>query len=240
MEFKLASLQTCAEATGIVAVIDVIRAFTAAAFAFAAGAKTITLASTVDQALKLRDQQPRALVMGEDRGLRPPQFDLGNSPHELSGIDLSGRPMIQRTSRGTQGVIASKKADKLLASSFCCAQATAEYISSLSPELVTFVATGIGPHGEGDEDIACAEYLEALLRGYKPKPEKYLQRVQECRTSQTLFGDPRKPGFHWEDIECCASLDKFHFSMIIERQNGLFVMKPIVLDTVADNFSDTK
>lgn len=227
MEFEQISLQTCAEATGVVVVIDVIRAFTTAAFAFAAGAETITLVSTVEEALELRKQDPNALAMGEVRGLRPAEFDFGNSPFALIGVDLTSRHLIQRTSTGTQGAVRSKKADKLLASSFCCAQATVEYINTLSPEKVTFVAAGLGPDDRGEEDVACAEYLEALLKGGKSDPEEYVKRVRECRTSQRIFADPSKPEFRWEDIECCVDVDRFDFAMVIEHSNGLFVMKPV-------------
>jgi 2-phosphosulfolactate phosphatase len=164
--------------------------------------------------------------MGEVGGLPPPGFDFGNSPFALIGLDLANRHLIQRTSTGTQGVVRSEKADRLLTSSFCCAQATVEYIRKLSPEAVTFVIAGLGPDGRGDEDAACAEYLEALLAGGRPDPEAYVKRVRECSTSQRLFADPGKPEFRWEDIECCVDVDRFDFAMVVERQNGLFVMKP--------------
>jgi 2-phosphosulfolactate phosphatase len=80
MKFEQVSLQSCAEATGLVVVIDVIRAFTTAAFAFAAGAETITLVSTVEEALTLRKQQPDSLVMGEVGGYRHQSLTLATPP----------------------------------------------------------------------------------------------------------------------------------------------------------------
>jgi 2-phosphosulfolactate phosphatase len=225
MEFKQASLQTCIEATGTVVVIDVIRAFTTAAFAFAAGTEEIILVGTVEEAFALREQSPGALVMGEVRGLPPPGFDFGNSPSTLIGADLTRRRLIQRTSTGTQGVVNSHKADMLLTASFCCAQATVDYIRRLSPNQVTFVVTGLGPDGRGEEDLACAEYLEALLAGQHPDPEPYTKRVKECRTSRYIFADPDKPQFPWEDIECCVDVDRFDFAMVVERRDGLLTMK---------------
>ena len=41
MKFHYTNLETCHEATGVVVVIDVIRAFTNAAFAFSRGAREI-------------------------------------------------------------------------------------------------------------------------------------------------------------------------------------------------------
>ena len=47
MIIQRATLQNCHTATGTVVVIDVLRAFTTAAYAFDAGADDITLVSTV-------------------------------------------------------------------------------------------------------------------------------------------------------------------------------------------------
>ena len=65
MQIRFATLDTCAESGGTVVVIDVIRAMTTAAYAFAAGVRDIVPAGTVDEALALRDRFPGALVMGE-------------------------------------------------------------------------------------------------------------------------------------------------------------------------------
>jgi 2-phosphosulfolactate phosphatase len=227
------TLEQCAEATGVVVVVDVIRAFTTAAFAFASGAEDILLARGVEEALELRDQHPNALVMGEVKGLLPKGFDFGNSPSILKNIDLRDRRLIQRTSCGTQGVVKSANADVLLTGSFCCAQATADYIRRQKPQQVTFVNTGFGPDGRGDEDAACAEYLAELLKGSQVNPEPYLRRVKECRGSRYTFADPDKPQFPWEDIECCMEVDLCDFAMVVERQNGLLRMRPATAAGVA-------
>lgn len=60
-----------AEVTGAVVAIDVIRAFTTAAYAFAAGARHIYLVDSVAEALALKHAEPEVVVMGEDRGRRP-------------------------------------------------------------------------------------------------------------------------------------------------------------------------
>jgi 2-phosphosulfolactate phosphatase len=52
MRFHYADLETCREADGMVVVIDVIRAFTNAAFAFSRGAKEIRPVGTVEEGLQ--------------------------------------------------------------------------------------------------------------------------------------------------------------------------------------------
>src|SRR5690349_24909649 len=115
MQIERATNETCAVATGIVVAIDVIRAFTTAAFALAAGARDIVPVGTVEQALELRARFPGALLMGEVGGYPIDGFDFGNSPTALLGRDLAGRRLIQRTSAGTQGLVLSLRADELFA-----------------------------------------------------------------------------------------------------------------------------
>lgn len=228
MEFKRLSLKTCAEASGTIIVVDVIRAFTVAAHAFSAGAEDIVLVSTVEEALSLREHMPNALVMGEIGGLKPEGFDLGNSPSTLHGLDLSGRHLIQRTSAGTQGVVrSSPRADTLLACSLSCASATARYVTTLSPAIVTFVITGVSAgsiSNDGDEDVACADYVETLLRGEIPDQAATAQRVLDSYVARR-FKDPNRPEFPASDLEYCADVDRFHFAMKVTRQNDLLVLR---------------
>src|SRR5262245_46927548 len=111
MIFHYTNLEDCQTATGVVIVIDVLRAFSTAAYAFSLGAREILLVSTVEEALSLRPQIPHSKAMGEVNGLRPHGFDFGNSPTYLSKEDLSGKTMIQRTTAGTQGVVRSQNAE---------------------------------------------------------------------------------------------------------------------------------
>lgn len=225
MKFQYSSLEDCHKAKGIVIVIDVLRAFSTAAYAFSLGATGILLVSTVEEALALRPLIPNSKAMGEVNGIRPDGFDFGNSPTYLSQENLSGVTMIQRTTAGTQGVVRSQNADVLLASSFVVANATVQYVNNLGSDQVTFVITG-KDFGGGDEDLACAEYLEALLKGQTPDPLPFIRRVFNSRdASQHL--DPNKIGFPYSDLEYCTQIDQFDFAMPIERNDGRLIMRCI-------------
>ena len=226
MEIRYVTLDTCAQATGLVVAIDVIRAFTTACFAFEAGVEEIVLVSTVEEAFAVRNTMPDALMMGEVRGLRPEGFDYGNSPSALLNLDLSGRRMIQRTSAGTQGVVLSTGAEMLMAASFVCAGTTAAYIQSLRPESVTFVRTDSRPGGYGEEDAACADYLAELLRGEMPNVAPYLTRVLDSRTGRKIR-TARLDDMPLADLDCCVDVDRMDFALRVERLNGLHVMKPV-------------
>ena len=167
-----------------------------------------------------------ALVMGEVGGLPVKEFDFGNSPVALSSVNLAGRRLIQRTSAGTQGIVRSRQADHLLASSFCCASATARYIHRLSPGTVTFVITDLRPGGYGEEDAACADYIEALLGGRPVDTGPFVERVYASRTGR-IFADPARPEYPAADLEYCTQVDRFDFAMPVRRRDGLFVMEAV-------------
>jgi 2-phosphosulfolactate phosphatase len=243
MEFKRASLRTCAEATGTVVVIDVLRAFTTAAYAFAAGATDILLAGSVEEAFKLRDQFPERLIFGEKAGLPVEGFNFSNSPADLAGQDFTGRGLIQRTSNGTKGIVLSARADRLLAASLVCATATAAAIAAevatspaaairkLAPDSLTFVITGHGPDHYGDEDAACADWIEAVLTGKRPDVHPFIRRVYDSPSGK-VFADPSRPEYPAADLDFCAQVDRFDFAMQVRRQDGLLVMEPFYPETL--------
>lgn len=223
LNFRYTDLEDCHTAQGVVVVIDVLRAFSTAAYAFSRGAKEIFLVSTVDEALALKSAIPNSRAMGEVGGLRPDGFDFGNSPTHIDEADLSGITMIHRTSAGTQGVVRSQGAEIMLAASFVVANAAARYVSNLAVPEVTFVITGRSYNG-GDEDLACAEYLEELLRGNRPDSKPFIRRIMESKDAFPHL-DPEQRDFPFSDLEYCSQVDKFDFAMPITRKNGDFVMR---------------
>lgn len=225
MKVTLADLSNCGEARGVVVVIDVLRAFTTAAFAFAAGAAEILPVATVDEALRLRAAGRADLAMGEVDGLPVADFDLSNSPAALVGARLDGARIAFRTTHGTQGVDRSAKAAQLLVGSFVVARATVGAVLDLAPRSVTLVITGSGADA-GAEDRACADYLAALLHGQAPNPEPYLQRAASSWTARR-FLDPAQAGFPPADLPLCLDLDRFPLVMRLSAHNGVRVIRTV-------------
>ena len=225
MDFYYTDLETCEAATGTVILIDVLRAFSTAAYAFACGAKEILLVSTVEEALSLKAEFPGSKAMGEVGGAPPPGFDFGNSPTHIRQEDLSGVTLIQRTGAGTQGAVRSRNADVMLAASFVVAGATARYVSALRIDEVTFVITGKWDD-RGDEDLACAEYLEALLRGDPIHTEPLIRRVHTSRDG-LLHLDPHQKIFPQSDLDYCTQIDRFDFAMPITREDVNLIMRAV-------------
>lgn len=226
MKILRATLETCKDARGLVVVIDVLRAFTTSAYAFAAGVNQITLVGTVEEAFAIKKHTPNVLLMGEMDGRRIDGFDLGNSPSALIDLDLTGKHLVHRSTLGTQGVVCSVKASAILTASLCCVSATVRHIKKLNTTTVTLIETGLQLGGWGDEDVACGDLIESLLLNKPYDLNEIIQRVQISHTG-ILFQDSTNTVFPLNDLECALAIDCFDFAMLVSRQNGQMVLKAV-------------
>ena len=217
-----------ADVTGAVVAIDVIRAFTTAAYAFGAGAREILLADTVAQALALRVDLPHALVMGEEHGRRPDGFDFSNSPVLIAAADLDGRTLIQRTSAGTRGVVAAIAAERLWCASLVVASATARAVAIAGLGPPTYVITGRFEDAleRGVDDVLTAELIERARVGEPldaPATARAILACDEATSTLALGGDDAHP----DDIVYATRIDHFDFAMEVERTpDGLLRVTP--------------
>jgi 2-phosphosulfolactate phosphatase len=208
---------------GVAIVVDVLRAFTTAAYALAAGAGRIVLVGTVAEALSLKEQHAGWMAMWEDGGVPIPGFDLGNSPVFASQAELRGRTIVQRTSAGTQGVVAARGAPVLLCASLVCASATARVVREMDLAR-TYVITGLHQHGDGDDDQATAEYIEALIQG-PVDPAPYVERVRRSEWALRI-GDALE-GAHPGDVDYAVDVDRFEFAMAVDLTDVGLELRPL-------------
>jgi 2-phosphosulfolactate phosphatase len=222
--FKYFTLEYAHQGFGLVVVIDVLRAFTTAAHAFARGSEKILPVASVGEAFQLRKRIPGSLLMGEVDGIKPEGFDFGNSPAEISEMDLRGRTLIQRTSAGTQGILRAVNADRLFAASFVVAKATALQIQQKCPEVVSFIVTGESMGRDGDEDRACGEYIQSLIMCEGHDPRIFTHRVATSSVGQ-FFTLSENPYISDKDFELSIEADRFSFTLPIKREHDLWVMR---------------
>ena len=78
----------------------------------------------------------------------------------------------------------------------------------------------------GDEDLACAEYLEELLKGNQPDDNPFIRRVRESRDAFPHL-DPQQKEFPLSDLDYSAHIDRFDFAMPIRRENGQLIMRAV-------------
>ncbi len=200
---------------GAVVVVDVLRAFTTAAYAFDAGASAIYLVATVEEALRFKADDPDVLAMGEDHGRRPDGFDFSNSPVAVSRADLTGKTLVQRTSAGTQGVVCATDATRLWVASLVCASATARAVEAAGLGDPAYVITGCfadRPDHTGDDDRLTADLIERARTDQPLDVARSSQRLfetTEARRTLALGPENCDP----MDIDFASRVDRFDFAM---------------------------
>lgn len=218
-------LQDLPEAHDTVVVIDTLRSFTTAAVALGRGAHTIYPVEGIVAAQGLAAQLAGAVSVGAIAGGDPaPGFDYGNSPAELERADIAGLPVVLSTAAGVRGLQRFNGARRLYAASLVCARATAAAIRADRTRAVCFVITGEWVDRDGDEDIACADYIEALLCGRDAIAGEFARRVRASDFGRR-FAAGTSPNLLPADLEIAADVDRFAFAMPVSRDDGRLVIR---------------
>ncbi len=229
MEASFLGIPELVETPSVAVVVDVMRAFTVAAWAFAQGAEKIVLAESLDDALALKARHPDWVALKD--GPPAPGFDAVNSPGMLRSVDLADRTVVQKTTAGTVGALAVKEASLVLCAGFVVAEATARLLRTRACDNVTFVVTG--EDGRADEDLACAQYIAHRATERDADASAFLRRAAQSRAAAELSNGVRR-GVHPDDVALCLELDRFPFAMVAAAEDSLMVLRPCAVSSSAD------
>ena len=206
-------------ARGLTVIIDVFRAFSVEAYLLANGAEKIIPIANVEEAYRLKSENPDYILAGERHGAILSGFDLGNSPSVNNKSDVVGKNVVHTTSAGTQGVDNARGATEILGGSLLNAAATAEYIRKSGADEVSLVCMGLEALEPTDEDTLCAEYIKSLLEGKSIDLATKIERLKS--TSGAKFFDPAQQDvFPKDDFYACTEVDKFDFVLRLVRPEG--------------------
>jgi 2-phosphosulfolactate phosphatase len=219
------------EAEGLAVVIDVLRAFTSAAFMVHLGAQEIILLAEPEAVLELKRSEG-CLAVGEVDGRMVPGFDLGNSPSailEAGAARFVGQVVAQRTSAGVTGAVAvAVGAEEIILGSYVTAAAIARHIQGQTQALesVTLVAMGSGGEERTPDDELCADYLEHLLTG---RPYDHAHALREIVTHECTQKFLRADQVHYpaEDPIYCLQRDLFDFVLVARLDQGRLVARRV-------------
>lgn len=205
------------QARGVTVVIDVFRAFSVACYAYARGAKRVIPVAELEAALALKREHPEYLTIGERGGRKVDGFDFGNSPTEISEVDVRGRTIVHTTSAGTQGLTNASRSDVVLTGSLVNAAAICAYIQSLKPARVSIVRMGKEAKERSAEDDLCAEVLRGRLSGEGFDVSTVRERLRDSPAAQKFF-DPAATWAPEGDFDLCTDVDRFGF--VLRLSNG--------------------
>ncbi|QKW10152.1 2-phosphosulfolactate phosphatase [Streptomyces sp. NA04227] len=221
MDSRFLGIPELGDPPSVAVVVDVMRAFTVAAWAFAQGAERIVLAESLDEVRALKARHPDWVALKD--GPPAPGFDAVNSPGLLRSTDLGGRTVVQKTTAGTVGALAVKEASLVLCAGFVVAEATARLLRTRACDSVTFVVTG--EDGRAEEDLACAQYIARRVTGTGTDAAEFLRRAGESRAA-TELAEGVRAGAHPDDVALCLELDRFPFAMVAALEDAFMVVRP--------------
>lgn len=142
-------------------IVDALRASATAAMLLDAGATEILVVAEVEEAFKLKESHPDALLYGERGGLPPEGFDHGNSPRETQAA--KGRHVIFTTSNGSARLHEAYGAPALYLGSIVNALALVEKLSADELDVVLVPAGKFDdPSHDAQEDWVAAAAIAML------------------------------------------------------------------------------
>lgn len=207
------------KAKGVVIIIDVFRAFSVSCYLISKGAERIYTVGSVNEAFRLKEIFPNAVLIGERNEKKCEGFDYGNSPTHLLEADLKGRIVIHTTSSGTQGISLAVNAEEILTGSFVNAKAIATYLLKMKPSLVSLVSMGYEGKWATQEDDFCADYIENLIRGRNTDFDEMVSIIQEGDGARLL--DPKNHAHSpATDFHLCLNRDIFNFILRVRKESG--------------------
>ncbi|MEU3275820.1 2-phosphosulfolactate phosphatase [Streptomyces antibioticus] len=221
MDTRFLGIPELTDVPSVAVVVDVMRAYTVAAWAFAQGAEKIVLAESLDDARSPKARHPDWVAPKD--GPPSPGFDAVNSPALLRSNDLTGRTVVQKTTAGTVGALAVKDASPVLCASLVVTEATARVVRTRANDDVTFVITG--EEGRAEEDLACAHYIARRITEPSTDPTDYLERAANSAAATELSQGERE-GSHPDDVPLCLEIDRFPFAMPATQGDTLMVLRP--------------
>jgi 2-phosphosulfolactate phosphatase len=150
-----------------VVAVDVVRATTTAISAVATG-RRVFVAPTIDAARELTTELGNAFLVGEQKGIMPPGFELNNSPVELLERTDLERPVVLLSSSGTKLCYEASLCDAAFLACFRNYISVAVHLAESFPKVAVI---GAGSRGEfrPEDQMCCAWIAESLVQlGYVP------------------------------------------------------------------------
>lgn len=209
-----AGCQLANELQGVAVVVDALRASATMATLLHCGAREIWVVAEVDEAWRLKETMPDALLVGERQSVKVAGFDFSNSPTEILRASklVQGRRVIFTSTTGARRLLSCRQAVAILVGTTINATAVAKVAKECAERQqrpIVLVASGVW--GKGDEwateDVAAAweiaERMNLPVVQAPKRPKGELAKVfAESRHGKELLALGLDADVHW-----CAQVD---------------------------------
>jgi 2-phosphosulfolactate phosphatase len=209
-----------------VIVIDSLRATSTILTALYQGSKRVIPVETVGQALQYNGHENTVLI-GERYCKKVNGFELGNSPLELSTIDLSGKTVVITSTNGTKAMQKVKKASHILVGSFLNMTHCIQQALSYKKDIVIICAGRRGQFAIEDgltagmmihylrqnkAEIEISDISLMLENDYHSKQDLLLQIIEQGATAKRLIQTAQE-----DDLHFCLQLDLYSITGVYEE-----------------------
>jgi 2-phosphosulfolactate phosphatase len=212
-----------------VAVIDVLRACTTAAYAMSGGCERIIPVASVEAATNLAASLDKKVTLlgGEREGKRIDGFDLGNSPLEYKPEVVKGKTVILATTNGTRAISMSQGAKAILITSFVNVSSVVNHVKASQEDVLTVVCAGdtgrfaledavcagmlIDRVCQDDDGVELSDGAHAARLLYRMNEQSIPALLKNCEHGRYLEG----LGFG-EDLEVCSRVDTLKLVPIVK------------------------
>lgn len=214
----------------VAVVIDVLRATTSVLALIERGCREVCIAPNVEEARRYRNLHEGVLAAGEQGGLAPEGFELGNSPVAFAHGEVAGRRVVLATTNGTRALHLVRAAPVCLLGCLRnrSAVARAAVQAANQHELgITIVCAGREGRFSLDDAYTAGAIVDAALADHAGSDR--LRLTDAALAARTLYGAypdaevvfrAARAGQHLieiglaEDISYCAEPDR---SAIVPR-----------------------
>lgn len=228
MEYFLATQDTIRIVPNdFVVVIDVIRAFTTACYAYSRQPKVIYPVAGISDAKAWKKKDRSVILVGERFGISIPGFDYNNSPSQMELADIHGKTVVMTTTAGTRGLHNAPPGAHVITGSFVNSGAITAYIQKENPPRVTFLCTDDRYYDS--EDFLCASFIKSRLEGKPLTFSSIRAHIRRHPATKMFLEAPLIPTSR-RDFALCMEIDVFPF--VLKRVNKKSHMALVKYDVV--------
>lgn len=222
MEYYLATSDTITSVPNdFVVVIDVIRAFTTACYAYTRAPAIIYPVAEIADAQAMKKKDPNVILVGERFGVSIPGFDYNNSPSQMTVAELRNKSVVFTTTAGTWGLHAAPAKSKVITGSFVNSGAIVSYVQKEHPKAVTFLCTDDRYYDS--EDFLCASFIKSRLVGKSLSFPDLRTHIRRHPTTKMYLKNPLNPTAK-KDFDLCMETDVFPFVLERAVKNGHMIL----------------
>lgn len=199
----------------IVVIVDILRATSSMVAGLGSGVESIVPVGTLEECRALKSEG--YVCAGEREGYRVEGFDLGNSPFEYIGDAVKGKKIAMTTTNGTQALVLSKNAAKIVIGAFLNLSYLATYLKKQSHDVLIVCAGWKGKFCIEDTLFAGA-LAELLLDTLESNDDSTLAALTLYQSAKNNLYEYLLQSSHYKrlshleggkDVAYCIEIDKF-------------------------------